>query len=158
MTDMATIDEVIVAICDTITNATGLRSGMLTDTVNVGKGPFVQVYPAAEIGDGDTYYQSMNRGVVTIQFYAQVLCSSIADRAQLKQLHEAISPSGQTSIPKAIFDHPTLGTVADETVAGSTARMSAKCSGMSAYGFTTDEPRYLTATIRIHVQLTRDRS
>jgi len=156
MVDMMTIDEVIVAICDTIGNATGLRCGVLSDTVNVGNGPYVQVYPAGEIGDGDTYYQSMNRGVVTIPFVAQVLVSSTAIRTDIKKLHEAISPAGPTSIPQAIFDHPTLGTVALETTG--TSRASAKCAGVAEYGVTTDDPRYLTAKVRISVQLTRDRS
>jgi len=153
MAEMPSIDDVIVALCDTITNATGLRCGPLADTVNP---PCVQVFPDGSIGDGDTYYEAMKRGVCTIPFIAQILIGSTALRTDMKKLHDAISPDTPTSIPRAIYEDPTLGTSSTQSTADAT--MTAYCAGVTEYGLTSEEPgkpRYLTAKVRIPVKLTR---
>lgn len=152
---MSTITEVIDALAATITAATGWSCTQNWDNPNP---PCVLLYPDS-LGDGGTYYQAMARGVVTIPIVANVLVSSTNSVGQARNLYDAVSPFGASSIPQAIYQNPTLGTNADEQNGAGT--MSAVVVRVDDIGPVFDETtrmlRYIGAKVRIDVQTRGDR-
>lgn len=150
---MSSINEVIDALSSTITAATGWQCTQNWDSPPV---PCVLIYPD-DLGEGDTYYQAMARGVVTIPVVACVLVGSTNNVGQQRRLNDAISPFGATSIPQAVHENPTLGTNADEQ--NGAGDMSAKVARVDEIGPTTtfDGTRVIQAKVRIQVQTRGDR-
>ena len=151
---MSSINEVIDAISATITAATGWTCTQNWDNPPV---PCVLIYPD-DLGEGDTYYQAMSRGVVTIPVVACVLVSSTNNVGQQRRLNDAISPFGATSIPQAIHANPTLGTDPDEATGG-VATMTASVARVDEIGPTStfDGTRVIQAKVRIQVMTRGDR-
>lgn len=153
---MSSINDVIDAISATITAATGWQCTMNWDSPNP---PCVLLYPDS-IGEGDSYYQAMARGVVTIPVVANVLVGSVNNVGQARQVYDAISPFGATSIPQAIHQNPTLGTDPDEATAG-VATMTASVTRVDEIGPVFDEAtrtmRFIGAKVRIQVMTRGDR-
>lgn len=150
---MSSINDVIDAVAATITAATGWQCTQNWDNPPV---PCVLIYPD-DLGEGDSYYQAMQRGVVTIPVVANVLVPSTNNVGQQRRLNDAISAFGATSIPQAIHQNPTLGTNADEQNGAGT--MSAKVARVDEIGPTNtfDGNRVIQAKVRIHVQTRGDR-
>lgn len=82
--------------------------------------------------------QTMSRGTVDFGFKVLVISGNMRDEGAHAELMAAITPSGSTSIVDAIYEHPTLGTSATESVAASDATMSASVDvgGDQSYGRT----------------------
>lgn len=152
---MSSINDVIDALSATITAATGWQCTQNWDSPPV---PCVLLYPD-DLGEGDSYYQAMNRGVVTIPVVACVVVASTNNVGQQRRLNDAISPFGATSIPQAIHQNPTLGTDPNEATAGADAAMSAKVARVDEIGPTStfDGTRVIQAKVRIHVMTRGDR-
>lgn len=151
---MASINDVIDALSSTITAATGWTCTQNWDNPPV---PCVLLYPD-DLGEGDTYYQAMARGVVTIPIVACVLVSSTNNVGQQRRLNDAISPFGATSIIEAVFENATLGTDPDEATGG-VATMTASVARVDEIGPTTtfDGTRVIQAKVRIQVMTRGDR-
>ena len=152
---MSSINDVIDAVAATITAATGWQCTQNWDNPPV---PCVLLYPD-DLGEGDTYYQAMSRGVVTIPVVACVLVGSTNNVGQQRRLNDAISPFGDSSIPQAIHQNPTLGTDPDESTAGADAAMTAKVARVDEIGPTAmfDGTRVIQAKVRIQVMTRGDR-
>lgn len=141
---MSTINTVLDALKATIESATEWRCTTNWDATRV---PCVLLYPD-DLGEGGTYYETMQRGVVTIPIVAAVLVSSVVVDSQVAKLYDAISGSGPTSIPQAIHQAPSLG-LADS---------SSKVSSVTEIGpaSTADGTRIIQAKVHITVQTRGD--
>jgi len=151
---MATVNEVIDALSATITAATGWQCTQNWDNPPV---PCVLLYPDDSIG-GDSYFDTMARGQVTIPIVANVLVPSTNNVGQARKLNDAISPFGATSIIEAVFENVTLGTDPDEATGG-VATMTASCSRPYEIGPATTfgGTRVIQAKVRIQVMTRGDR-
>jgi hypothetical protein len=77
--------------------------------------------------------------------------------ANQRDLNDYIDPWGVKSIPRAIYDHPTLGADPTESTSG-TSGVSATVGVVDDYGLVYDAAgvvRYLQAKVIVNVQLTR---
>jgi len=150
---VSSINEAIDALSATITAATGWACTQNWDNPPV---PCVLLFPD-DLGEGESYYQAMGRGVVTIPIIANVLVASTNNVGQSRILNDAISPFGPTSIPQAIHQNPTLGTNPDEQ--NGAGIMSAKVARVDEYGPSTTfaGTRVIQAKVRIHVMTRGDR-
>jgi hypothetical protein len=152
---MAKINDVLDRISAIVETHTGLRC---VDIVDKPPAPCAVVYPDAEIGEGDTYYQAFRRGVFDLPVIVQVLYPTTGLRTAQRAVNDHISPDGDTSIPRAIFEHPTLGTDPDENTAG-TPTMTAHVAGVSEYGMVSSfdgATRYIGAKVHIAVKTRGD--
>lgn len=109
------IGTILARVRETITTNTGLRAVGISDSPPV---PCVSVYPDDPIGNGSSYYSAFNRGSFELDVVCHVLFPTTSMRSAEDALNAAISAAGATSIPQAIFLHPTLGTDPDENTAG----------------------------------------
>ena len=153
---MATINEVLDAVAASL-KSTGWVCSTNVDNPPV---PCVLLYPDDNIGNGQSYFETMARGVVTIPIVANVMVSTVNNVNEARRLNDAISPFGATSIVDALFHNVTLGTDPDEATGGAGARMTASVVGVNEYGiaYTFDgQTRVLQAKVRINVKTRGDR-
>lgn len=151
---MSTINEVIAAVSKTITAGSKWKC---TENFDKPNPPVVLLYPD-DIGEDESYFNAMARGVVTIPIVACVMVASVNNVAQTRRLYDAISGSGATSIVQAIFQNPTLGTDPNEATGG-VATMTAHVARVDEIGTanTFDGVRVVQAKVRIHVKCRGDR-
>lgn len=98
---MASIGDVATALAKTVSLATGVRA---TDHVPSNLNP-----PALFVAFNRLSVVTMARGSVDLWFDCVIFTSKTVDRVGQQSLYEYLSPSGEKSILKAVFDSPTLG-------------------------------------------------
>lgn len=76
------------------------------DITDVVQAPAMVVMPARDTAD---FTGAMGRGMVTWRFDLYVLVGRGEVTSAQNKLDQYISPSGDQSIPQALFDHPGLG-------------------------------------------------
>jgi hypothetical protein len=142
------IDDVIDALAEVIESSTGIRCSPFVDNPVL---PAVMIYPD-DIG-GESYYKTMKGGTFELPLIAQVVCSAADVAGQQRFLNAAISPDGDLSIPRAVLDHPTLGSAPDENTGHPAASMSATVTRVTDYGIASmlDGKRVLQARIAVKV-------
>lgn len=150
---MASINDVVARLSE-IVASTGISVSGIVDMPNP---PCCMVYLDPN-GDVD-YLGAFSRGVVTIPMVCHILVPSTELEGQTSVLYDLVSPFGARSIPAAIFEHPTLGTAANESTASSDAAMHATVPpGSLDFGFEdTPAGRVLQAKVRVSVMTRGDR-
>jgi hypothetical protein len=150
---VATINDCLTALTDTITTATGLRCVGIVDNPPA---PCCMVYPASPFDE--SYYSSFKRGVFELDVVVQPVIAAVALRSAQNDLNDWLSPFGDKSIAQAIYNAPTLGTAATESAAASDATMTASVSRVDDYGLVNsqDGTRYLTAKLYVHIMTRGD--
>ena len=150
---MASINDCITALADTITTATGLRVVGMVDTP---PSPCVMIYPDSPFNE--SYFSAFKRGVFELDLIVQPCIATTALRSAVNELNDWLSPFGVKSIAQAIYEAPTLGTSTTESAAASDTTMTAHVSNVDEYGIVTgaDGTRYLSAKVRVHIMTRGD--
>lgn len=151
---MASINDCLAALSDTIHAATGLRVVGIVDNPPA---PCCMIYPASPFTDGG-YYSAFKRGVFELDVIVQPCIATTSIRSAQNELNEWLSPFGVKSIAQAIHNSPTLGTAATESAAASDATMTAHVVDGDEYGIVTapDNTRYLSAKLKVHIMTRGD--
>jgi hypothetical protein len=155
---MASINTVADALIATIESATGIRATPIVASPQL---PSVMVYPDDPMlgGDGAAYYETFGGGLIALRMVACVLVSAVNVEGQQRWLNDVVGPFGQLSIPRAIFDNPTLGSDPNEATGGAAATMTASVGKPHQYGIATlgDGSLCLQTKIPIQVMTRGDR-
>lgn len=151
---MASINDCLTALADTITTATGLRVVGIVDSPPA---PCCMIY--LDTPFSETYYSAFQRGLFELDVVVQLCLPSVALRSATSEQYDWLSPFGAKSIAQAIYNSPTLGTAATESTAASDATMTAhvtKGDG-DTFAIATDGTRYLSSKLYVHIMTRGDR-
>ena len=154
---MASINDCIAALSETITTATGLRVVGL-GSMDAPPVPCVMIYPDSPFAD-EGYYSAFKRGVFNLRLVVEPCLPTTSLRSAVNELNDWLSPFGVKSIAQAIHQAPTLGTSATENPAASDATMTVSFGKapddyrpIAAF----DGTRYISAKIYVHIMTRGD--
>lgn len=149
------VNDVIDAVIETVADGTGLMVHGIVDSPNL---PCVMAHLATDddIG-GDTYFSAFSRGLYRVPVVLTVLDASSDIEGAQRWVYDLISPHGETSIVRALFDNPTLGTDRDEHTGGASAVFAASVTRARFDGLVelyAAGPRVVAARVDVTVTVT----
>lgn len=122
---MSSVLEVAEGLRDTITQATGLRGfAYIPDSINP---------PALAVTVASMDVGTFTLGQMDIMLEAAVFVSKASDRVGQLAVYEYLSPSGDKSIWRAVYNAPTLGLA--DTSATVKGMRSFRIEEVAAYGY-----------------------
>lgn len=151
----SSINDVLDAMIETLHGETGLLVHGIVDSPVL---PCVIVRLATDLDIGEsTYFGAFQRGIYTLPVVLDVLDSaSDIDGAQ-RFVYEVISPFGERSVVRALFENATLGSDPDEQPGGVSACYMAKVARARFEGIATlfeNGPRVVAARVDVAVTVT----
>lgn len=149
------INDVVDAVTRTVRAETKLLVHELVDSPVM---PCVMVHLATDIDiGGEHYFGAFARGVYELPVVLTVLDSATDVKGAQRWVYDVISPFGEKSVVRALFENATLGTDPDEAPAGTTARYVARVKRARFDGIPTlfeNGPRVVAARVDVAVTVT----
>lgn len=148
------VNAVLDALIDTLRGETGLVVHELVDSPVL---PCVMVHLATDLDIGGAhYFGAFARGQYELPVTVTVLDSQSDLDGSLRWLHDVISPFGERSVVRALFENATLGTDPAEAPAGADARYMARVTRARFDGMPSlfDGTRVVAARVDVAVTVT----